>query len=75
MDSAKSHLGDVLEFFKKYNAESKIIDVGLTPLLQFLDTLFFKFYFIFDLRREAKAIIHLQNRLSVTISAQITTKT
>ena len=31
-------------------------------------------YFI-DLRREAKAIIHLQNRLSVTISAQITTKT
>ena len=31
--------------------------------------------FLVDLRREAKAIIHLQNRLSVTISAQITTKT
>ena len=35
---------------------------------------FVKFQVI-DLRREAKAIIHLQNRLSVTISAQITTKT
>lgn len=38
MDSAKSHLGDVPEFFKSYNTECKIIDGGMTPLLQFIDT-------------------------------------
>ena len=38
MDSAKSHLGDVPEFFKRYNTECKIIDGGMTPLLQFIDT-------------------------------------
>ena len=37
MDSAKSHLGDVPEVFTRYNTECKIIDVGMIPLLQFLD--------------------------------------
>ena len=38
MDPAKSHLGDVPEFFTRYNTECKIIDGGMTPLLQLIDT-------------------------------------
>ena len=37
MDSAKSHLVDVPDHFKGYNTEVKIINAGMTPLLQFID--------------------------------------
>ena len=38
MDSSKSHLGDdVEEEFTSVNSSIKIIDGGMTPLVQFLD--------------------------------------
>ena len=39
VDSDKSHLGDEVEqAFTDVNSSIKIIHVGMTPLLQFLDT-------------------------------------
>ena len=38
MDSAKSYLGDVPDSFTKCNTECNIIDGGMTPLLQLIDT-------------------------------------
>ena len=38
MDSMNSHLEDVVETFKCYNTECEIIDGGMTPLIQFIDT-------------------------------------
>ena len=38
MDSSKSHLVDVPDHFKGYNTEVKMINAGMTPLLQFIDT-------------------------------------
>ena len=38
MYSAKSHLEDVVDFFKPCITECKIIDGGMIQLLQFIDT-------------------------------------
>ena len=38
MDFAKSHLEDLIDSFKCYKTECKIIDRGVTPLIQFIDT-------------------------------------
>lgn len=38
MDSVKSYLKNVVEYFMGYNTECRINNGGITPLLQFTDT-------------------------------------
>lgn len=38
LDLGKPHMEDVVESFKRYNTECKIIHGFMTPLLQFTDT-------------------------------------